>query len=166
MQHHGSPGALVSHAQLDSGQHAAVPAHPSVPPIVQKASQLGDTVSERIISVPCHLTSSPRVQFAVFVDDLGLDFCGDDEDEARSGMVESVTGLDKVLVDDLQLAHEKSSVVAWSNALATTVARDLEVLTSGVVSSARNLGIDLSLAKWAAGCPVSAGRGSSKPDAG
>ena len=37
----------------------------------------------------------------------------------------------------------KTLVAASSEALATIVARDLEVPTSGVVNSARNLGIDV-----------------------
>ena len=35
------------------------------------------------ICVSYHLTAFSRVQLAVFVDDLGIDFCGDDEREAR-----------------------------------------------------------------------------------
>ena len=52
-------------------------------------------------------------------------------------MVEYITDLDKVLVEDLQaLAHDKTLVVASCKALAMTVAHDLEVPISVVVSLA------------------------------
>ena len=54
-----------------------------------------------------------------------------------------------MLVEDLQLAlaHDKALVAASSEALATSVARDLEVPISGIVSSARNMGIDVNSGK-------------------
>ena len=73
----------------------------------------------------------------------GFDYCGDDEGEARSAMVESIFEPDWVLEENLQqsLAHDKTLVVASSRTPAPTVAHDFEMPTSGVVSSARNLGI-------------------------
>ena len=82
-----------------------------------------------------HSIAFSRVQLTVFVDDLGFDFCGD-ECEARSVMAKSTTELDRVLVEDLHLAlaHDKTFVAASCKALATSVASDLEVPTSGAVT--------------------------------
>ena len=53
-----------------------------------------------------------------------------------------------MLVEDLQLAfaRDKTSVVASLEALTTSVALDLDAPISGIVGSARNLGIDVSSA--------------------
>ena len=113
------------------------------------------------ISLSYHFVVFPRVQLAVFVDDLGFDFCSHDEREARSAMVASIIELDRVLVEDLQLAlaHDKTLVVASSKALATSVARDLEDPASRVVStSAQGNGAD--------GHSPSVGHHSKQPNAG
>ena len=118
------------------------------------------------ISISYHKPAFRPVQLAVLVDDTGFDVCGG-EREARSAMVVSVTELDRVvmLVEDLQLsfAHVKTLVAASSKALAATVARDLEIPTSRVVSSPRNLSTWLN---GAAGSLRSANRVSCKQNAG
>ena len=98
MQRNGRSGAI-----LDPGQHAAVSAQPpsAVAPVLQEAPQdkgrrrgLGPSVPGpahrgRVafvttdlptlfaITTSYHLTAFPRVRLAMFVDDLGFDFCGD-----------------------------------------------------------------------------------------
>ena len=57
------------------------------------------------ISLSYHLVALTRVHPPVFVDDLVFDFCSGHECEARSAMVGSITELDVVLGEDLQLAR-------------------------------------------------------------
>ena len=167
VQHHGLPGPPQlrdgrSRTNVDPAKHAAILAqHPSaVAPVVQVAPQdpgrwrglrpcvprRGHRCRVRVCHFfSYHLTKFRRVRLAVFVDDLQLD---------------------RMLVEDLQLAswrsrNNKTLVVTSSNALATSVARDLEVpevVATWASASAQENG--------AAGPLFSACRGSSKTNTG
>ena len=102
------------------------------------------------ITLAYHAFSLPLVDYAMFVGDLEVDTCGDDERRARDESCEWMLALDRVLEDELELSlvQNNTAVVATSNSLATALAKRLGVPETWVGGSVRNLGMDVSSRKW------------------
>ena len=97
------------------------------------------------ITLSYHAISLPLVDCAMFVGDLEVDTCGDDERRARDESCEWMLALDRVLEDDLELSlvQNSTAVVATSSSLATALAKRLGVPVTWVGGSVRNLGTDV-----------------------